>query len=110
VTADDLRTPYDPETEDEPLSQAARAAVENSLGLPVAVQLVAPPWREDVCLRAMMEVQRLVPFDHTQHARLEPTPRRSPDLGSKPELIHSKEVVDAVMQTVRSSTRRCMLL
>ena len=36
-------------------------AVQDSLGLPVALQLVALPWREELCLRAMCELERVMP-------------------------------------------------
>lgn len=87
VNEADLAKPYDPDTDDPYMAQAAKAGVAGSLGLPMSVQLVAPSWREELCLRAMLEVQRRLPFDHTQHARLKPTPRRSPDLGARPELV-----------------------
>lgn len=32
----------------------------NSVGLPVAVQCVALPWQEELCLRFMREVERLM--------------------------------------------------
>eukprot|EP00930_Biecheleria_cincta_P073866 TRINITY_DN61134_c0_g1_i1.p1 TRINITY_DN61134_c0_g1~~TRINITY_DN61134_c0_g1_i1.p1 ORF type:complete len:563 (-),score=95.11 TRINITY_DN61134_c0_g1_i1:32-1720(-) len=84
VTAEDLQSPYDPDTDDRPLAEMANAAVSNSLGLPVAVQLVAQPWREELCLRAMLEVQRSLGFDVLQHAKLKPIPRRPPVLGERP--------------------------
>jgi len=87
VTAEDLAKPYDPDTDDQFMVQCAQASVANSLGLPMAVQVVALPWREELCLRVMLEVQGHLPFDHTQHARLMPVPRRSPDLGARPEAI-----------------------
>lgn len=87
VSAEDLSTAYDPGTDHVALAQAACAAVMGSLGLPVAVQVVAKPWQEELCLRAMLEVQRRVSFDHTQHARLKPTPRRCLELGGHPELV-----------------------
>ena len=36
-------------------------AAEDSLGLPVALQLVALPWREELCLRVMTELERALP-------------------------------------------------
>jgi len=87
VTAEDLAKPYNPDTDDALMVQSAQASVANSLGLPIGVQVVALPWREELCLRAMLEVQKCMPFDHTQHARLVPVPRRSPDLGGRPEAI-----------------------
>lgn len=34
-------------------------AVEGSIGLPVAVQCVALPWQDELCLRFMKEVEKL---------------------------------------------------
>lgn len=87
VTAEDLRQPYDPGTKYPEGRHAALAAFEGSEGLPVAVQIAALPFREELCLRAMREVERLLPFDATQHARLQPVPRRSPELGARPQLV-----------------------
>nr|XP_023410100.1 fatty-acid amide hydrolase 1 [Loxodonta africana] len=36
-------------------------AMKKSVGLPVAVQCVALPWQEELCLRFMREVERLMP-------------------------------------------------
>ncbi|XP_006839783.1 PREDICTED: fatty-acid amide hydrolase 1 [Chrysochloris asiatica] len=36
-------------------------AMKNSVGLPVAVQCVALPWQEELCLRFMREVEQLMP-------------------------------------------------
>jgi len=87
VTAEDIAQPWEPSTCDKAMVEGAKSAVANSLGLPVGVQLAAPPWREELCLRAMLEVQRCLPFDTAQHANLSPVPRRSPDLGQRPEEI-----------------------
>mmetsp|Transcript_32613 Transcript_32613/g.45511 ORF Transcript_32613/g.45511 Transcript_32613/m.45511 type:complete len:172 (-) Transcript_32613:13-528(-) len=84
VTEEDLLQGYDAKTDDVPLAEMATLAVEGSLGLPVAVQLVAPPWREELCLGGMLEVQRLLAFDGNAHVRLSPTPRRPPSLGARP--------------------------
>lgn len=35
-------------------------AMKKSVGLPVAVQCVALPWQEELCLRFMREVERLM--------------------------------------------------
>uniref|UniRef100_A0A8D2B1P1 Fatty-acid amide hydrolase 1 n=1 Tax=Sciurus vulgaris TaxID=55149 RepID=A0A8D2B1P1_SCIVU len=37
-----------------------KKAMKNSVGLPVAVQCVALPWQEEMCLRFMREVERLM--------------------------------------------------
>ncbi|XP_010221346.1 PREDICTED: fatty-acid amide hydrolase 1, partial [Tinamus guttatus] len=44
---------------DEPWDRGLRKAVEGAVGLPVAVQCVALPWQEELCLRFMKEVERL---------------------------------------------------
>ncbi|XP_074077621.1 fatty-acid amide hydrolase 1-like [Macrotis lagotis] len=46
-------------------------ALKNSVGMPVAVQCVALPWQEELCLRFMREVERL-----SQEAN-KPAPRHS---------------------------------
>ena len=38
-------------------AEMAMRAVQDSEGLPIAVQLVALPWREELCLRAMLELE-----------------------------------------------------
>jgi len=40
--------------------KALRKAMKKSVGLPVAVQCVALPWQEELCLRFMREVERLM--------------------------------------------------
>merc|ERR1712151_960598 len=57
VSPTDMAQVYDPDTDDPTMARAARAGVANSLGLPVSVQVVAAPWREELCLRAMLEIQ-----------------------------------------------------
>ncbi|KAM8805807.1 vitamin D3 hydroxylase-associated protein-like [Eudromia elegans] len=44
---------------DEPWDKGLKKAVEGAVGLPVAVQCVALPWQEELCLRFMKEVERL---------------------------------------------------
>ncbi|XP_062437580.1 fatty-acid amide hydrolase 1-like [Rhea pennata] len=44
---------------DEPWHKKLRKTVEGAVGLPVAVQCVALPWQEELCLRFMKEVERL---------------------------------------------------
>ncbi|TFK01717.1 apoptosis-inducing factor 3 [Platysternon megacephalum] len=43
----------------DPWDRRLRQAVEGAVGLPVAVQCVALPWQEELCLRFMKEVERL---------------------------------------------------
>ena len=42
-------------------TQMVTRAAEDSLGLPVALQLTALPWREELCLRVMTELERALP-------------------------------------------------
>ncbi|KGL92981.1 Vitamin D3 hydroxylase-associated protein, partial [Charadrius vociferus] len=43
----------------DPWDQRLKEAVEGAVGLPVAVQCVALPWQEELCLRFMKEVETL---------------------------------------------------
>ncbi|CAM4594797.1 unnamed protein product, partial [Lepidochelys olivacea] len=43
----------------DPWDKRLREAVEGAVGLPVAVQCVALPWQEELCLRFMKEVETL---------------------------------------------------
>ncbi|XP_025910027.1 vitamin D3 hydroxylase-associated protein-like [Nothoprocta perdicaria] len=63
---------------DEPWDKGLRKAVEGAVGLPVAVQCVALPWQEELCLRFMKEVERLT-CEKKQ---------RSDDSGSSPVQSH----------------------
>ncbi|NXI39867.1 FAAH1 hydrolase, partial [Galbula dea] len=44
---------------DDPWDQTLKQAVAEAVGLPVAVQCVALPWQEELCLRFMKEVETL---------------------------------------------------
>ncbi|NXF47147.1 FAAH1 hydrolase, partial [Oceanites oceanicus] len=44
---------------DDPWDRTLKEAVAGAVGLPVAVQCVALPWREELCLRLMKEVETL---------------------------------------------------
>ncbi|NXQ11930.1 FAAH1 hydrolase, partial [Peucedramus taeniatus] len=44
---------------DDPWDRALKQAVSGAVGLPVAVQCVALPWQEELCLRFMKEVETL---------------------------------------------------
>ena len=50
------------------LCGTALRVLEGSEGLPIAVQLVAPPWREELCLRAMREVEKDAGFAEQSHS------------------------------------------
>ncbi|XP_069498367.1 vitamin D3 hydroxylase-associated protein-like [Ambystoma mexicanum] len=47
-----------------------KQAVEDGVGLPVAVQCVALPWQEELCLRFMKEVETLVLEEHRRAKNL----------------------------------------
>jgi len=59
--------------------------------LPIALQVVGQPWREETVLRAMMEIERVVGqvADEfaAQHHLLKPIPRRSPSMGDRPVAV-----------------------
>lgn len=88
VTAEDLQQPYEPDDPDPAISSAALRCLEGAEGLPVGVQVVALPWKEELALRGMREVQAACPFDG-RHAHLKPIPRRSPTLGAHPERVEA---------------------
>ncbi|NXY02571.1 FAAH1 hydrolase, partial [Pteruthius melanotis] len=44
---------------DDPWDQTLKQAVSGAVGMPVAVQCVALPWQEELCLRLMKEVETL---------------------------------------------------
>uniref|UniRef100_A0A8C6ZU47 Fatty-acid amide hydrolase 1 n=1 Tax=Nothoprocta perdicaria TaxID=30464 RepID=A0A8C6ZU47_NOTPE len=63
---------------DEPWDKGLRKVRRTAVGLPVAVQCVALPWQEELCLRFMKEVERLT-CEKKQ---------RSDDSGSSPVQSH----------------------
>mmetsp|Transcript_68323 Transcript_68323/g.160163 ORF Transcript_68323/g.160163 Transcript_68323/m.160163 type:complete len:555 (+) Transcript_68323:84-1748(+) len=83
VQETDLTEPYETGIENPRINRMVTRAAEDSLGLPVALQLVALPWREELCLRVMTELERALPPPGPHHA-LAPEPRRSPTLGAAP--------------------------
>ena len=80
----DLSKPYDRGTKDPDVTRMAHRANEDSLGLPVAVQVVTLPWKEELCLRAMTELETAMGVEGPSHHLLNPSPRRSPSLGAAP--------------------------
>ncbi|XP_072853687.2 vitamin D3 hydroxylase-associated protein isoform X1 [Pogona vitticeps] len=50
----------------DPWDKRLKEAVKDAVGLPVAVQCVALPWQEELCLRFMKEVEALVHEKRTQ--------------------------------------------
>ena len=105
VTAADLQRPWPLGDAAEPVAAAVRALRVGSEGLPLAVQLVAPPWRDETLLRAMLELEAalcaerhdsgqeqddLFDPDRTHH-RLRPIPRRSASLGARPMAVTARD-------------------
>jgi fatty acid amide hydrolase len=92
VTSDDLTKPWDisldPPGVDSAFRDACLRSREGSEGLPLAVQIVGQPWREELVLRAMLEVERAIAHSADEldldHASLDPVPRRSPEMGDAP--------------------------
>ena len=84
VTAADCTGSYEPGTDDAGLADAMQRSRVGSEGLPVAVQVVARPWEEEVALRVMAAVESPVAARHQQHHKLTPTPRRTVELGGTP--------------------------
>ena len=92
VTVEDLHQSWnfevDPPSIEPDFRDACLRSRENSEGMPIALQVVGQPWREENVLRAMLEIERVVtpvaremPRDH--HL-LEPIIRRSPKMGERP--------------------------
>lgn len=44
----------------DPWDKIVKEATKGAVGLPVAVQCVAPPFREEICLRVMREIEAAV--------------------------------------------------
>ena len=84
VSQSDLSKPYDPGTRDPDITRMAMRAVDDSLNLPVAVQLVTLPWKEELCLRAMADLEKAMACE-SKHHLLQPEVRRSPTLGAPPK-------------------------
>jgi fatty acid amide hydrolase len=84
VTSTDTSQPYDPQTDDHGLGAAALESLIGSEGLPVAVQVVARPWEEELCLRVMGDIERGAKCG-LDHASLQPIQRRTTNLGGHPQ-------------------------
>jgi fatty acid amide hydrolase len=92
VTDEDMQTPWeiplDPPAVEASFRDACLRARIGSVGMPIALQVVGQPWREETVLRAMLEVERVL--EHSgdepwnQHHLLDPIPRRSPGMGDQP--------------------------
>jgi fatty acid amide hydrolase len=95
VTSEDLKKSWDispdPQLVDQAFKEACLRSREASEGMPVAVQVIGQPWREELVLRGMLEVERAIAHiaDElgTDHANLDPVPRRSPQMGDQPIAI-----------------------
>jgi fatty acid amide hydrolase len=95
VTAEDMEIPWDialdPPSVEASFKDACLRSREGSAGLPIALQVVGQPWREETVLRAMLEIERVV--EHVadelsaQHHLLTPVPRRSPSMGDRPVAV-----------------------
>ncbi len=99
VTAHDLEAAWDiplnPPSVDASFREACLRSREGSEGMPIALQVVGQPWREETVLRAMLEVERVVEQVadelRAQHHLLEPIPRRSPSMGDRPAAISNPQ-------------------
>jgi Asp-tRNA(Asn)/Glu-tRNA(Gln) amidotransferase A subunit family amidase len=95
VTDADLDVPWEiqvnPPSVEADFREACLRSREGSAGLPIALQVVGQPWREETVLRAMLEIERVAAqvADElgAEHHLLNPTPRRSPSMGDRPEAI-----------------------
>ena len=92
VTPADLKESWDIDVDHMSLEPAFRDAClrsrEDSQDMPIALQVVGQPWREETVLRAMLEVERVVtPVAEemvANHHLLEPVTRRSPRMVERP--------------------------
>ena len=95
VTAEDLETTWEiavnPPSVEASFKEACLRSRDGSEGMPIALQVVGQPWREETVLRAMLEVERIVAQvgDElgAEHHLLAPTPRRSPSMGERPVTV-----------------------
>ncbi|MAV27245.1 MAG: hypothetical protein CMQ05_14210 [Gammaproteobacteria bacterium] len=100
VTDDDLGQTWDiemdPPSVEPELRDACLRSREDSRGMPIALQIVGQPWREEMVLRAMLEVERVVtPIAEelvANHHLLEPVARRSPAMGEKPLAVKPNDI------------------
>ena len=95
VTREDLDKPWDitldPPVLDSAFKEACLRSREESEGMPVAVHVIGQPWCEELVLRGMLEVERAIAHSAdvpgTNHASLNPVPRRSPRMGDQPVAV-----------------------
>lgn len=95
VIDEDLEIPWDiplnPPSVEASLAEACLRSREGSAGLPIALQVVGQPWREETVLRAMLEIERVVEHAADEleaaHHLLQPIPRRSPSMGDRPVVV-----------------------
>ena len=80
--------PYNPGTDDVKLAEASVRTLEGSEGLPVCVQVVGLPWREEVVLRTMSEIETALAVSTSaiaaSHSKINLVPRHTLKLGSAP--------------------------
>ena len=83
--------PLNPPSVEASLKEACLRSRVGSAGLPIALQVVGQPWREETVLRAMLEIERVVEqaADELEaaHRLLKPIPRRSPSMGDRPVVV-----------------------
>lgn len=87
VTEEDLSKPWNPSVD---FAKAALRSRIDSKGLPISLQVVALPWREEMCLRGLRAVEKVSSFDTSANIQLAPTPRRSKRMGSCPQKVQPK--------------------
>jgi len=71
VTEEDLAQQPKRETHKDMLDKYADKVDQNSVGLPVACQVVALPWHDELALRVMRELEEASPFKEGHAKRIE---------------------------------------
>ncbi|CAM5136301.1 unnamed protein product [Eretmochelys imbricata] len=101
---------------DDPWDRRLRQAVEGAVGLPVAVQCVALPWQEELCLRFMKEVERLAQRqkkqteDNLQHGGAQADAGRDLENDVQRVLSHTSGQSDMQAQASRTTVQTNMLM
>ncbi|EMP25476.1 Vitamin D3 hydroxylase-associated protein [Chelonia mydas] len=101
---------------DDPWDRRLRQAVEGAVGLPVAVQCVALPWQEELCLRFMKEVERLAQRqkkqteDNLQHGGSQADAGRDLQNDVQRALSHTAGQSDMQAQASRTTVQTNMLM
>ncbi|XP_043347002.1 vitamin D3 hydroxylase-associated protein-like isoform X2 [Dermochelys coriacea] len=100
----------------DPWDRRLRQAVEGAVGLPVAVQCVALPWQEELCLRFMKEVERLAQRqkkqieDNLQHGGSQADAARDLQNDVQRALSHTAGQSDIQVQTSCMTVQMNMLM